>query len=269
MDKVALLGPEYSYSHLLGMKIFSREELSLCPRIEDVFKEVVEHQAVKGIIPLENMLQGSVRESIMALFKYKDTVKINHGYTMGIHHCLAAKKNDYVKIISHPQALAQCSIFLSGKEIVESTSTAKAMEIAARDETFAAVGSREAAGHYELRIINEGIEDHQDNATRFLAISLQENLTQDNTMTSLLLDPKEDRPGLLFHTLAPFAAQNINLAKIESLPSGRRMGEYVFYLEIDGDVRDKRVKSALDFLNFNLDIYSLGSYDVTVLPPCR
>lgn len=265
MDKAALLGPEYSYSHLLAMKIFSREELSLCSRIEDVFKEVVEHQAVKGIIPLENMLQGSVRESIMALLRYKDNIRINQGYTVNIHHCLAAKKNDYVKIISHPQALAQCSAFLSGKEIIESSSTAKAMEIAADDDTLAAVGSREAAEHYGLQIINERIEDHCDNATRFLVISLQENTMRENAKTSLLLDPKEDRPGLLFYILAPFAAQNINLAKIESLPSGKRMGEYLFYIEIDGDVRDKKVKAALDFLKHSIDIYPLGSYDVLSL----
>ncbi len=267
MDKAALLGPEYSYSHLLAMKIFSGEELSLCSRIEDVFKEVVEHRAVKGIVPLENMLQGSVRESIMALLRYKDNIRINQGYTVNIHHCLAAKKNDYVKIISHPQALAQCSSFLAGKDkyIVESSSTAKAMEIAADDDTFAAVGSREAAEHYGLQIINERIEDHHDNATRFLVISLQENTMQENAKTSLLLDPKEDRPGLLFHVLAPFAAQNINLAKIESLPSGKKMGEYLFYIEIDGDVRDKKVQAALDFLKHSIDIYPLGSYDVLSL----
>lgn len=270
MDKIALLGPEYSYSHLLGMRIFSEEELFFCLRIEDVFKAVTEHQAVKGLIPLENMLHGGVRESILALLKYKDTVKINHGYTISIHHCLAAKRNNYAKIISHPQALAQCSIFLAGKKIIESTSTAKAMEIAAHDETFAAVGSREAAEHYGLQIINERIEDNHDNVTKFLVISLQESMAQDSMAqdsirTSLLLNPKEDRPGLLFHILAPFAAQNINLAKIESLPSGKKMGEYVFYIEIDGDVREKRVKAALDFLNHSIDIYSLGSYNVTNL----
>ena len=264
MDKVALLGPEYSYSHLLGMKIFSEEELFLCPRIEDIFKNVAGHQATKGLIPLENMLHGSVRESIMALLKYKDDIKINQGYTLSIHHCWR-QKNDYVNIISHPQALAQCSAFLTGKEIIESTSTAKAMEIAASDETFAAVGSREAAEHYGLQIINERIENHQDNATRFLVISLQENTAQDNTRTSLLLNPKEDRAGLLFHALAPFATQNINLAKIESLPSGKKMEEYVFYIEIDGDIRDGRVKAALDFLKYSIDIYSLGSYNVTSL----
>ena len=114
---------------------------------------------------------------------------------------------------------------------------------------FAAVGSREAAEHYGLQIINERIEDHHDNATRFLVISLQENTMQENAKTSLLLDPKEDRPGLLFHVLAPFAAQNINLAKIESLPSGKKMGEYLFYIEIDGDVRDKKSRRLWISLN--------------------
>lgn len=258
--KVAVLGPDYSYSHLVGMKLFLKENLMLCSRIEEVFKSVAEKKVEKGIIPIENMLQGSVRESILGLLKYK--VKINEAYTFPVRHCVAGKNKQYTKIISHPQALAQCSTFLSEKNIVESSSTSKAMEIAAQDQSFAAIGSREAAEYYELDIIQKNIEDNHDNVTQFLIISTEETKSFGNVMTSLLLKPKEDRPGLLFLLLAPFAAQNINLVKIESLPSGRKMGEYFFYIEIDGNVQEERVKSALEFLRNNVEVYSLGSYEV-------
>ena len=258
--KIAVLGPEYSHSHLLSMKIFSESKLLLCDKIEDVFRAVAEKRAEKGVVPIENMLQGSVRESILGLLKYK--VKINEAYILPVHHCLAGKNERYSKIISHPQALGQCSSFLSGKEMVETSSTSKAMEIAAQDGSYAAVGSREAAAHHGLEVLQESIENNYDNVTQFLVISAEENSIAGEARTSLLLIPREDRPGLLFLLLAPFASQNINLVKIESLPSGKKMGEYVFYLEIDANVREEKVKSALDFLQKSVEVYSLGSYQV-------
>lgn len=261
--KVAVLGPEYSYSYLAGEKVFLADTITLCDRIDDVFTAVTEKRAAKGIVPIENMLEGSVRESIKSLLKHK--VKINEAYTMPIHHCLAAQSDGYEVIISHPQALSQCSAFVTGQKIMESTSTAKAIKMAADDRCYAAIGSREAAEHYGLKILQRNIEDNHDNVTRFLVISLEELAAAKNAKTSLLLKPKEDKPGLLFYMLAPFAVQNINLAKIESLPSGRKMGEYIFYLEIDGSVQEERVKSALDFLRNSVDVYSFGSYQVNDL----
>src|SRR3989344_4716713 len=259
--KVAVLCPEYSYSHLAGRNIFSDEDLNFYERIEDIFTAVTTERAAKGIIPIENMIEGTVRESIKGLLKH--TVKVNEAYTMPIHHCLAAQGDDYQIIISHPQALSQCSAFLAGKKIMESMSTAKAMKTAAEDHRYAAIGSREAAEYHSLPILKHDIEDNHDNVTRFLVISLEELIaTGENTRTSILLKPKEDKPGLLFYMLAPFAVQNINLAKIESLPSGRKMGEYVFYVEIDGSVQEERVKSALNFLRNSVDVHSLGSYQV-------
>ncbi len=260
MTKIAVLGPEYSYSHLMGMKVFPGEDLLLCDKIERVFKEIVEQKAAKGIIPIENMLQGSVRESILSLLKYP--VKINRAYTMPIQHCLAAQRDEYETIVSHPQALAQCSSFLADKNVVECPSTSRAMTMAIQDSSYAAIGSKEAAQHYGLKILQENIEDNHDNMTRFFMISLEETIAAEKARTSLLLKPKEDRPGLLFLILAPFASQNINLLKIESLPSGRKMGEYVFYIEIDGNVHEERVEAALDFLRNSIGVYSLGSYEV-------
>ena len=261
--KVAVLGPEYSYSHLVGMKLFPEQELFLCSKIEEVFKAIAAKKVEKGVIPIENMLQGSVRESILGLLKYK--VKINQAYTVPIRHCIAGKNTSYSKIISHSQALQQCSGFTADKEAIECSSTSKAMEIAAQDDSFAAIGSKEAAEHYGLQIVQENIEDNHDNVTRFLVISLEETKSSGETKTSLLLTPKDDRPGLLFLLLAPFASQHINLVKIESLPSGRKMGEYIFYMEIDGNVREERVKSALEFLRNSVEVRSLGSYQVEEL----
>ncbi len=263
--KIALLGPEYSYSYLAGIKAFPspKTEIIICDRIEHVFQKVTEKKAAQGIIPLENMLEGSVRESIKNFLQYK--VKINKAYTMPIHHCLAAQDSDYEVIASHAQALGQCSGFIKNQKditMVEYPSTSQAMNKAAASGTYAAIGSVEAAEHYGLSILYRDIEDNHDNVTKFVVISLEETVRKENAKTSLILKPKDDRPGLLFNLLAPFALKNINLGKIESLPSGRKMGEYVFYLEIEGNVEDQKVKSALDFLEDIVEVYSLGSYEV-------
>ncbi len=263
MNKIAVLGPKYSYCHILAMKTFPEREFLFCQKISEIFRSVAEGKVGQGIVPLENMLNGSVRESIMSLLKYK--VKINQAFNFPIHHCLAAQGNKFTKIVSHPQALAQCSGFLIDKEIIRSASTSKAMEIAADDESFAAIGAKEAVKHYGLQVIQENIEDNHDNVTRFVLISNEESeneVAKEKVQTSLVLDPKEDKPGLLFLILAPFAAQNINLMKIESLPSGKKMGEYVFYLEIAGSFSDSNVKAAINFLKESTEVHSLGEYGV-------
>jgi len=261
--KIATLGPEYSFSHLASMEAMPEAELIFYKRIEDVFREVAAGKVEQGIVPLENMLHGTVRETLTSLKKYR--VKINRSYNFPIHHCLAAQDEDYIKVASHPQALAQCSKFLRGKDTVEQTSTSKAMELAAQDSSYAAVGAKEAAEHYGLKVLEEKIEDNHDNVTRFLLISNEEAEENGEARTSLIIKPREDRSGLLFQILSPFAVQGINLTKIESLPSGRKLGEYLFYLEISGNVNDRRVKGAIGFLETIMEVYSFGSYKVVDL----
>lgn len=277
-NKIAILGPKYSFSHLLALKKFPSEDYSFCDKINDVFKAVIDNKVRQGIVPIENMLNGTVRESIMSLLKYR--IKINKSYNLQINYCIAAKNNEYQKIVSHSQALAQCSTFLEekeiqeGKQVLKEDSTSKAMKIASEDQTFAALGSLEAAKHYGLNIIQNNVGDLNNNATRFMVISNQEsgeesegqegeqNIFSGNVRTSLMLTPNKDRPGLLFQILAPFATQGINLTKIESLPSRRKLGEYIFYLEIDGNVNELKIKSAIDFLKTSIEVYSFGSYEV-------
>lgn len=262
MKRIAVLGPEYSFCHIAAKKVFPEGEFLFCGRISEIFRAVAEQEAEQGIAPIENMLNGSVRESIMSLLKYK--VKINKAFNFPIHHCLASRSKDFSKVISHPQALAQCSNFLQDIETIEESSNSKATKMASEDGTLAAIGAREAAEYYGLQVLEENIEDNHDNVTRFILISNEEEdeEAEGEVQTSLLLNPKKDMPGLLFMILSPFAAQNINLVKIESLPSGRKMGEYVFYLEISGSMLDENIKSAVNFLRSSNEVYSFGSYKV-------
>ncbi len=260
---IAILGPEYSFSHLAGLKLFPEGKFLFCNRIEDIFKTITRADTTAdetlGMVPLENMLQGTVRETLMSLLNYQ--VKIHKSCSVPIHHCLAAKSVGFTTIASHAQALAQCARFLEGKKTVEQVSTSKAMQAATEDNTLAAIGSREAAQYYGLTVLQDNIEDNHDNVTRFVVISA-EPCPDKGARTSLMVHPKEDRPGLLFTILAPFATQGINLTKIESLPSGKKLGEYIFYIEIAGNSSELKVKSAIDFLKNSAEVYSFGSYDV-------
>jgi prephenate dehydratase/prephenate dehydrogenase len=264
--KIAVLGPEFSYCHILAQKYFPKSEFILCNNIEEIFSLVSEKKVPLGISPIENMLNGSVREAIFSLKKYH--VKINRLFNMPIHHCLASKSNEFKKIISHQQALAQCSKFLKlfkekGYEIIETSSTSKAMEIASLDKDFAAIGSLLAAEHYKLGIINKNIEDNHNNTTSFILISKEENKRPEGKIrTSILVSPDKDKPGILYEILSAFRSNNINLTKIESIPTGNKIGEYIFYIEFDGSLLDENVKQAEDAIKSLYEFYSLGSYPI-------
>lgn len=265
-SKIAILGPEYSYCHILAKKVFPESTFVLCQNIEEIFKTLSEKKVEIAIAPIENMLHGSVRESVIALKKY--LVKINASYDLPIHHCLASKTNKFTKIISHPQALAQCSSFLNEYRdnkylIEESASTSKAMEIASKDKEYAAIGSEEAASKYKLKILNKQIEDNHNNTTRFILISNKESIPdKENSRTSILVAPGQDKPGLLFEILSIFKANGINLTKIESIPTGKKLGEYLFFMEIDGSLEQENVFSAIDFLKDKYELFSFGSYNL-------
>ena len=156
-NKLAVLGPEYSYCHILALKIFPDSSLIFCSNIPEIFNKVAKNEAESGLAPMENLLHGTVRESIFSLQKKK--IKINAAFDLPIHHCLASKSKDFKKIISKAEALSQCSLFLKkeNKQTEEISSTSKAMELASKDEDYAAIGSEESAVYNKLNILKKNI----------------------------------------------------------------------------------------------------------------
>jgi chorismate mutase/prephenate dehydratase len=182
------------------------------------------------------------------------------------HNLLSRQSNraKIKKIYSHPQGLAQCRGWLEanmpGVPVAESTSTAKAAELAAKDPTSAAIASEIAARMYDLTIIERGIQDSRRNITRFLVISKEFPHRTGNDKTSIMFSIKH-KPGSLYDVLLPFKRAKINLTKIESRPSKRKAWEYIFFVDMEGHVEDKKVKKAIDALTENcLYLKVLGSY---------
>lgn len=254
---IAVLGPEGSYSHEAALVIGN--QLLFCKFIGEIFEAVKSEKAEQGIIPLENMLHGAIGESMDHL--YSDGLFIQKELQLSITHVLAGKKN-FKKIASHSQALSQCQKYLQtlNVEIFETTSTSEAMRLACENPEIAAIGSPVGAKTYGLEILEKEITDQKENVTRFALIAKEES-TQ-GTKTSLALYPPKDRPGLLFDILKVFKDHELNLSRIESRPAKTKMGEYIFYLDVDADW--KTIETILPLLT-QFRVRHLGTYSIKKL----
>jgi prephenate dehydratase len=201
--------------------------------VGDVFKFVEEGKG-EGVAAIENSLEGSVGRTLESLMTYD--LRITKELTLDISLSLMARKGvkpkDVKVIKSHSQALAQCRDYLARnykkakKEAV--SSTAEAMKEAAKKKNVAAVGMKETGLKAGLAVLADNIQD-MESQTRFISISMRE---VGGGKTSLIF-AVNDEPGALYSILKIFADNNINLTKIESRPSRRKLGEYVFFCDYE------------------------------------
>lgn len=264
MNKIYTLGPQFSYSYNLCSKASLDREIVCVDHIRDVFTKIVQDDDAIGIVPIENMLGGTVRESLLALNEY--AVCIDAAYDFHITHVLASHAENFVKVMSHAQPIMQCSDFLRAHkyDTIEASSTSEAMHCAAKDHEIAAIGSKEAAVHYGVPVVEKEISNRACNITRFIAVrSSVKKCSVVGTKTSMIITPQEDRAGLLFEILSVFEIKSINLTKIESIPTGNKMNDYIFYLDIDGALSEKRVADAIIFLRTFVAVDVFGSYAIS------
>ena len=206
-----------------------------------------------AVLPIENSIEGIVRETIDNLVKLKDSnVKIIGETVIPISHCLMTKANDIRKIkhvLSHPQALGQCSGYicenLKGVDVTETHSTGEAARLAAqKGETYAAIAASPAAEISNLNILARQINDEKDNKTRFILVARGIQNPTGNDKTSIFFTVKNE-PGSLAKVLNIFNEHNINLMYIESRPSRKKMGEYNFCVDLEGHITDENIQTAM------------------------
>jgi chorismate mutase/prephenate dehydratase len=263
--KIAYLGPEATFTHIAALKKFgSSVEYIKTESITEVFTEVERQRADYGVVPIENSTEGAVNHTL-DMFVESD-LKICSEVLLPIEHNLLsrAKMKSIKRVYSNPQVLAQCRLWLEtnlpGVEIIPVSSTTKAAQIVARGTNAAAIASSLAAAKYNLKIVASSIEDSPHNITRFLIIGKDEALPSGNDKTSIMFSVK-DRVGVLHDILVPFKKKRINLTKIESRPSKREAWKYYFFLDMQGHIKEKKVKEALDDLGRHCDYLKiLGSY---------
>jgi chorismate mutase/prephenate dehydratase len=266
---IAYLGPPATFTHQAALKSFGGSLNYLPMRtIADVFIEVERGRADYGVIPIENSTEGAVFHSLDRLVE--SDLKIVAQEYLPIEHCLIASCSmDAIREVhSKDQALGQCRNWLRTHlphaVLVDNHSTSGAVE-KARDnaaEGVAAVASSLAAELYDLPILARGIQDANDNVTRFLTIgkTVSRPRGSGRDKTSLVISIN-DRPGALLDALRPFSELGLNLTKIESRPSRRKAWDYIFFIDVIGHYEDPVVRQAIDRLRDTCPMVKwLGSY---------
>lgn len=264
--RVAYLGPEATFSHIAALNYFGTSaELIPVETILDVFEEVASERARFGVVPIENSIEGVVATTLDAIYEYGLKV-CGEIYESISHHLMnqTGRLEDIKKILSHPQAIAQCRKWLRKKlpsvPVETVPSTALAAKWAAVDEKVGAIASLMAAKLYHLQIVAKNIEDIKGNSTRFWIIGKQKMPRTGNDKTSLIFSVA-DRPGALFEVLRCFATRKINLTKIESRPSKNEPWKYIFFLDCEGHIEEPNIQECLeDMKKVCLQVIWLGSY---------
>jgi chorismate mutase/prephenate dehydratase len=274
---VSFLGPEASFSHQAALAHFGKG-INIAPQasIPEVFSAVEKGESLRGVVPVENSAEGSVKATLDRLIS--TPLAIRGELFLRIRHSLLAAGSDLAairKVYSHPQALAQCQgwlrTHLPGIPLVEVESTAGAARRVREEATGAAIGSRLAAETYGLNLLAEGIEDNPSNTTRFLVIGSKQarnggGMTGQDKTSILFGTPHV--PGALQRALAPFAAAGINLTRIESCPMRDRMWEYLFFVDFVGHVDNQKTRECLQELQKQTaTLKILGSYPWGMEPP--
>ena len=262
---IGLLGPEGTYSEKAAKKMDANTQLKYFNDLEEVIESVITEEVDYGILPIENSLEGSIGITMDALLEYN--IIIIGEVIVPIRHCLLSKggMEDIKVVLSHPQALAQCHKFIrtNFKDIkVQTTgSTSNAARDASSSTEMAAIASRESAEKYGLNILADDIQDYKENYTRFVVLGKHTPDRTGNDKTSIIIHLLRDRPGALHDLLGEFIKYDINLTRIESRPSKMGLGDYLFYIDMEGHQLDENIKNALEGIKKLIDqVKIIGSY---------
>ncbi|AFK18150.1 prephenate dehydratase [Haloferax mediterranei ATCC 33500] len=257
------LGPAGTYSHRAARAV--ADDVAFRESVTSIVKAVADGSFERGVVPIENSIEGSVSESLDAVAD--SDVSVVQEIVTPIRHALLAQSEDFDTVASHSQALAQCRTYLDENypdvKLEAVASTARGVERARDDPSVAGIGHPDNSGD-DLQIIAADIQDRSSNATRFLVVAPASARSDAGGKSSLVVYPNANYPGLLLELLEAFAERDINLSRIESRPSGNRLGDYLFHIDADAGLYEERMQEALDEVEGiarNGWVRVLGSYD--------
>ena len=272
----AYLGPQGTFSDQavrefvqLGYLAPDYEGLP-CQGMAEVFEAVDCGRADYGVVPIENSLEGPVT-TVLDSFAFTSRSQILAEVVLDIHQSLVLAQGatlaDVQVVASHPQGIGQCRRWidrhLPGRQIRMADSTAAAVQVAAADKTIAAIGSPLAAELFGASVYEQAIEDNASNQTRFVLVGMdaQGIPHEGQGKATLALFIQCDRSGILNMILSEFAYAGVNLTMIQSRPTKRDLGDYMFFIDIDGYVEDANIATALNCLRMKLrEVKVIGSY---------
>ncbi|MCB0862333.1 MAG: prephenate dehydratase [Solirubrobacterales bacterium] len=281
--RVAYLGPAGTFSEdALEVSRFAPGSFTpvICKTIPAVVEVVAGGEADRALVPVENSIEGSVRPTLDALIEHAEAVRIAGEFDHEIRSALIAPSGvdfEWIEaVISHPQPLAQCALFLRTElpraELrVASSTSAAVKQVAKAGEPWAALAPARAARLYDCEVLREGIEDEPGNVTRFLWLAPRGADDPDGVSgtgrgglwktTLAFAELGADHPGALVEALLEFSDRQINLVRIESRPMRRELGRYRFFIDIEGREESEDVSAAIAGLRSKAEwVRVLGSY---------
>jgi prephenate dehydratase len=275
---VAHLGPPgtyaeaaaLAYAQTLAKETGSQPLLYPYPSIAQTLHAVAQGQAHLAVVPMENSIEGSVGVTLDTLWQL-DTLQIQQALVLPIRHALLSRASSLEAIqtvYSHPQALAQCQGWLEkvmpSVQLVPTNSTTEPLQYLDKDYTAGVITSQRAAQLYNLPILASDISDYPDNSTQFWVLGKQPSAG--GSHTSLAFSLPANVPGALVNPIQVFATRGINMSRIESRPKKRSLGQYLFFIDIEADVRDASVQAALAEFSAHTKILKIfGSYSVLAI----
>jgi prephenate dehydratase len=281
--RAGYLGPEGTFSEeaLLGSVVPGAVTPVALETIRDAVIAVQERTVEFSLVPIENPIEGSVTVTLDTLAGETSEVAIVGEVVLPVrHYLIAASPLELARIetiVSHPHVPGQCTRFLHGPlaraRVVAASSTAEAVGLVRerKDDSLAAIGTRLASELYRCVVISEGIQDREDNETRFVwlgrtdsgsgAPPLQKQAGNGHKTSLVFWGAGADHAGWLVLCLNEFAKREINLTKIESRPMREQLGHYMFFVDLEGSLEDEMLAQALADLRIMCEqVRVLGSY---------
>ncbi|WP_107668147.1 prephenate dehydratase [Cyanothece sp. BG0011] len=260
-----------AYAHWLEENQEKSSLLCPYPSIAQTLHSVAQGDTNKAVVPVENSTEGSVAITLDTLWQL-DRLQIQQEVVLPIIHAFFSRGtalSGIKTVYSHPQALAQCQRWLQQNlpniPLIPTNSTTEALQKISLEPTAGAIAAPRAAKLYHVPILVNQINDYPDNCTRFWVMTLNPTPTVGSRI-SLAFSVPANIPGSLMKPLQVFAERDINLSRIESRPTKRSLGEYVFYLDVEGNQDDPKIMDALKTLTNHTEVLKIyGSYPVVFL----
>lgn len=240
--RMAFLGPKGTYGERAAKEMIRLEQLSdaelvACTGLRSVVDHVAEGRCEAAVVPVENSVEGGVTASLDALWSHPDLC-IRRALVLPIRHALlsSGSMETVTEVLSHPQALAQCSVWLATHLPqalqLPTTSTAEAARMVKGSRFRAAIADRSVGELQGLAELAFPVNDVVGNRTRFLLLQRGERL-RDGQLASLAFSLHRNAPGALIEALQAISGLGLNMSRIESRPSKRELGEYVFFVDVE------------------------------------
>jgi prephenate dehydratase len=279
--RIAYLGPRGTFSEDALRAAVGDQQVDAVPAatVPEAIIAVREGNVDRALVPFENSIEGAVTATLDTLAFDADGVTLVGEFDLPIRHCLIARQElplDEIEVVlSHPQASAQCARFvrenLPRAEVRAALSTAEAVRtVAESEEPWAALGAESAARLYGAAVLRQGVEDVDDNITRFVWIGPEGTQASGSGQwrTSIVFSELgEDHPGALVDALEVFSEREINLTRIESRPLRRGLGRYQFFIDTEGAVDQEPLSAAIEALRSKAEnVRVLGSWPISAPP---